>query len=271
MRLQSARAIGYYLDELHELGAELSLASNLASMSRGACRARRHVRRFRRRPARGALPARHHRHVFAPRQDRARTRPCGRAAAAGRRPGALRLGRRVQRRSCDRSRSRSSKPTPASWRAGVSAPCSAPSTCSASISRRSICRQNSDVHERTVAELFAAVSPGLDYKTLSEDGARRAPAPRTHLAPPAVLALHRLRRGDGRRTRALSRRRRHPEQIWPRRDPHLHHLQDRQRLRHAGACADPEGGGPRQRGRIDRRSRSRRCSRRSRICAIASA
>ena len=33
MRLQSARAIGHYLDELHELGAELSLASNLATMS----------------------------------------------------------------------------------------------------------------------------------------------------------------------------------------------------------------------------------------------
>ena len=33
MRLQSALAIGHYLDELHELGAELSLASNLASMS----------------------------------------------------------------------------------------------------------------------------------------------------------------------------------------------------------------------------------------------
>src|SRR6185437_13771732 len=29
MRLQSARAIGYYLDQLHEIGAELSLASNL--------------------------------------------------------------------------------------------------------------------------------------------------------------------------------------------------------------------------------------------------
>src|SRR6202034_55640 len=29
-------------------------------------------------------------------------------------------------------------------------------------------RQNSDVHERTIAELFAAASPGLDYKALSE-------------------------------------------------------------------------------------------------------
>jgi phosphoenolpyruvate carboxylase len=29
-------------------------------------------------------------------------------------------------------------------------------------------RQNSDVHERTIAELFAAASPGFDYKALSE-------------------------------------------------------------------------------------------------------
>ena len=69
MRLQSARAISHYLDELHELGAELSLASNLATMSSGTCRACRHVRRFRRRAAQRALPTRHHRNVFAPRQD----------------------------------------------------------------------------------------------------------------------------------------------------------------------------------------------------------
>jgi phosphoenolpyruvate carboxylase len=30
-------------------------------------------------------------------------------------------------------------------------------------------RQNSDVHERTVAEILAAVSPGLDYRSLCED------------------------------------------------------------------------------------------------------
>src|SRR5208283_3392782 len=30
-------------------------------------------------------------------------------------------------------------------------------------------RQNAKVHERTVAELFAAVSPGFDYRNLNED------------------------------------------------------------------------------------------------------
>ena len=72
MRLQSARAISHYLDELHELGAELSLASNLASMSPELAGLADTSRRFHRRPAQGALPTRHHRNVFAPRQDSAR-------------------------------------------------------------------------------------------------------------------------------------------------------------------------------------------------------
>ena len=46
VRLQSARALAYYLDELHELGGELSLASSLAPVSAGARRARRPRRRF---------------------------------------------------------------------------------------------------------------------------------------------------------------------------------------------------------------------------------
>ena len=138
MRLQSARAIGYYLDELHELGAELSLASNLASMSPELAGTCRHLRRFRRRPAQGALPARHHGHVLAPRQDGARARPCHRAAPAGRRPGAVRLRRRVQRRSRDhRALAQGDQRRHRGARAPAR-PCSAPSTCSASISRRSI-------------------------------------------------------------------------------------------------------------------------------------
>ncbi len=72
MRLQSARAIGYYLDELHELGAELSLAANLASMSPELAELADTSDRFRRRPAQGALSAGHHRHVFAPCKDRER-------------------------------------------------------------------------------------------------------------------------------------------------------------------------------------------------------
>ena len=72
MRLQSARAISYYLDELHELGGELSLASNLAAMEFGAFRARRHIRRFGGRSTQGTLSAGYHGHVFAPGQDRER-------------------------------------------------------------------------------------------------------------------------------------------------------------------------------------------------------
>ena len=103
-------------------------------------------------------------------------------------------------------------------------------------------RQNSDVHERTVAELFAAASPGLDYKALSE--AERIALLRRELVSPRPLvspfiAYSEETAGELALFRAAAAIR---EQLWPRRDPHLHHLQDRQRLRHARARADPEGG-----------------------------
>ena len=101
IRLQSARVLAYYLDELHELGAELSLASNLASVSADLVALADRAGDFGRGASRGALPPRHHRHVFAPRQDGARTRPRHRAAPACRRPAPVRLGRRVRRRSHD--------------------------------------------------------------------------------------------------------------------------------------------------------------------------
>ena len=137
MRLQSARAISYYLDELHELGGELSLAANLASMSPELDGARRHVGRFRRRPAQGALSARHHRHVFAPRQDGERARPCHRAAPADRRSGAYASVGGIQRRPRRHRAIAEAAPTPGSWRAGGCARCSARSMYSAFISRRS--------------------------------------------------------------------------------------------------------------------------------------
>jgi phosphoenolpyruvate carboxylase len=46
-------------------------------------------------------------------------------------------------------------------------------------------RQNSDVHERTIAELFSAASPGLDYKGLSE--AERVELLRRELVSPRPL------------------------------------------------------------------------------------
>ena len=46
-------------------------------------------------------------------------------------------------------------------------------------------RQNSDVHERTIAELFSAASPGFDYKALSE--AERVELLRRELVSPRPL------------------------------------------------------------------------------------
>ena len=46
-------------------------------------------------------------------------------------------------------------------------------------------RQNSDVHERTIADLFAAASPSFDYKALSED--ERVELLRHELASPRPL------------------------------------------------------------------------------------
>ena len=82
MRLQSASALGHYLEELHELGGELSMSAGLGADQRRARRARRALdRRFDDAPRR-ALSARHRRHLFAPGQDGARSRPCRRACAS---------------------------------------------------------------------------------------------------------------------------------------------------------------------------------------------
>ena len=153
------------------------------------------------------------------------------------------------------SRARSRRPTPASSRAGACAPCSAPWTCSAFISRPIDLRQNSDVHERTVAELFAAASPGLDYKALSEAErveccCRELVSPRPLFSP--FIAYGEETTGELALFIAAAA---NPEEIRPRRDPNLDHLQDRQRLGHAGARADPEGSGA-----CSRRKGRRRCA-----------
>ena len=86
--------------------------------------------------------------------------------------------------------------------------CSAPSTCFGFHLAPIDLRQNSDVHERTVAEILAAATPGLDYRAHERGRAGRAPQARTALAAAAGLALHRLQRGDGGRTRGVPGRRR---------------------------------------------------------------
>jgi phosphoenolpyruvate carboxylase len=167
-RLQSASALRYYLGELHELGGELSLSLSLVGVSEAlAALAERSsdastTRRdepYRRAIAgiysRVAKTARQLDHVVAPRQPLIDAPPYASAAelsadletiaqsleANG---GAiLARGRlRTLRRAVD-----------------VFGFHLAPLDL----------RQNSDVHERTVAELLASASPGVDYLKLDED------------------------------------------------------------------------------------------------------
>ena len=159
-----------------------------------------------------------------------------------------------------------------SSRAGGCARCGAPSTCSASTSRPIDLRQNSDVHERTVAEIFAAVvaGPRLSRARAKTSASRccdgSCVSPRPLVSP--FLAYGEETAGELALFRAAAAiRARYGEG----RDPHLDHLQDRQRLRHAGAGAAAEGGRARHARTGRPRSPSCRCSRRSPTCAPASA
>ena len=185
MRQQSARALGYYLDQLHELGGVLSLASSLVPVSAEldalADRARR---RF-------ADPA-------ATSPTAARSPACIRASP--RRRASSTMWWRSASRSATRrptGPSRNSPPISTSSRSSLKA------NGGAIIARGRLralrravdvfgfhlapidLRQNSDVHERTVAEILAAASPGLDYRALSE--AERVALLRRELVSPRPL------------------------------------------------------------------------------------
>jgi phosphoenolpyruvate carboxylase len=167
MRLQSARVISHYLDELHELGAELSLASNLASMSPEltelADTSDDSAAARRKEPYRRAITGMYSRlaktaseldHVVALRQPIVDRAPYASAAEFG---ADLEVIARSLRASnagiVARGRLRSLQRAVDVFGFHL-----APIDL----------RQNSDVHERTIAELFGAAAPGLDYKALSE-------------------------------------------------------------------------------------------------------
>ena len=169
MRLQSARALQFYLDELHELGGELSLSARLTprneKVERLADRATDKAAARRDEPyrravsgifARVAKTASELDHVVAHRQPHIDLPPYANAdefkadldqireALEEVGCGVLAQGRlRTLRRAVD-----------------VFGFHLAPLDL----------RQNSDVHERTVAELMAKTSPGFDYLALDEEG-----------------------------------------------------------------------------------------------------
>ena len=167
VRQQSARALSYFLDELHELGAELSFASNLVpvtpELAALAERAADTGAARRDEPCRRAITGMYSRlaktaseldHIVALRQPVVDAPPYASVeefvadletiAELLRRNGAAIVARgrlRALQRGVDLF--------------GFHL---APIDL----------RQNSDVHERTIAELFAAASPGVDYKGLGE-------------------------------------------------------------------------------------------------------
>ncbi len=168
VRLQSARALAYYLDELHELGAELSLASNLASMSpeleRLAETSDNSAAARRKEPYRRAITGMYSRlartaqeldHVIALRQPIVEREPYAYATELGADLAVLadslkKTGAGVVARGRLRALQR------------------AVDVFGFHLGPIDL-RQNSDVHERTVAEILAAASPGLDYRSLDEE------------------------------------------------------------------------------------------------------
>ena len=96
LRLQSSRVLHFYLEELHVLGAELSLAAHLADVSEDLrALAERSPDHFAA-PQRRAIPAGSLRHLRAADRDRAAA-GCGNHPAAGRRGRALRQRRASSR------------------------------------------------------------------------------------------------------------------------------------------------------------------------------
>ena len=248
-RLQSARALNHYLDELHELGGEFSLAGSLVRVSDElnalADRASDPSPNRRDEPYRRAITGMYSRlaktardldHVVALRH------PLTDAPAYA----------SVEELAADLDTVAQSLKTHGGAilaRGRLRALQRAVDVFGFSLAPIDL-RQNSDVHERTVAELLAAATPGLDYKRMSEAERVELLLRDLSLASSAGLALHRLQRGDDGRAWRLQRRRRDPQDLWPRRDPHLDHLQDRGRLGHAGAGAPDEGDRPYPRRRV---------------------
>ncbi len=184
VRQQSARAIAHYLDELHELGAELSLASSLASVSKellelaeraGDSAAARRDEPYRRAItgmySRLAKTARELDHVIALRQ------PIADAPAYA----------TVDEFSADlETIAQSLKATGGAIVArGRLRPLQRAVDVFGFHLAPIDLRQNAKVHERTIGEIFAAVSPGLDYRNLNEE--ERVALLRRELASPRPL------------------------------------------------------------------------------------
>jgi phosphoenolpyruvate carboxylase len=167
VRLQSARALNHYLDELHELGGEFSLAGTLVQVSDElsalADRASDPSPNRRDEPYRRAITGMYSRlaktardldHVIALRHPLTDAPAYTSVEELG---GDLDIV----------ARSLKAHGGAILARGRLRALQRAVDVFGFSLAPIDL-RQNSDVHERTVAELFAAASPGLDYRRMNE-------------------------------------------------------------------------------------------------------
>jgi phosphoenolpyruvate carboxylase len=167
VRLQSARALNHYLDELHELGGELSLGGSLVrvsdELSALADSASDPSPNRRDEPYRRAITGIYSRlartardldHVVALRQPLTDAPPYANVEELAADLGIV-------------ARSLNAHGAAILARGRLRALQRAVDVFGFSLAPIDL-RQNSDVHERTIAELLAAATPGLDYKGINE-------------------------------------------------------------------------------------------------------
>ena len=214
LAMQSERAMRFYLEELHQLGGELSLDGRIVGVSERLAGVGRAFARPRRRAPGRTLSARHRRHVCASRRHRLGARQAGGAASSGRSSAGLRLGGRLQGRSRHHLQFAVGERLRRRWRAAACAPCAARSTSSASIWHRSTCGRiptctsaswPSSSRPRASATIVRSTKPGRVALLIT----------RARQHAPALLAASQLRRGDGGRACHAGRRGRCPSPLRP--------------------------------------------------------
>ncbi|MGB8400134.1 phosphoenolpyruvate carboxylase [Bradyrhizobium sp.] len=167
LRLQSSRVLSFYLEELHALGAELSLAAHLADISdelRALAERSPDTSRHRRgEPYRLAVSGIYARlTATAPKLEVETTRPPVGEAAPYASVEEFKADLDVLDRSLIANNSRViARGRLRLLRRAVD--------CFGFHLARLDMRQNSAVHERTVAELLDTATPGMSYRALSED------------------------------------------------------------------------------------------------------
>ena len=168
LRLQSSRVMQFYLDELHELGAELSIAAHLADVSEElstlAERSPDTSPHRRDEPYRLAISGIYARLAATAQSSRSRS---ARGRSARRAPyasvGELQGRSRRAASLADRQQRRASSPRGRLRLLRRAVDCFGFHLAQLDL------RQNSAVHERTVAELLDAADPGMSYLALGEE------------------------------------------------------------------------------------------------------